>query len=245
MKQTLFKYTVFLLILLSFVQNACHTYVAVPFNGRGNVHGGVAVRADGPVAAFTLLGVLIGAAIIDANSDSDYYRGNCSVKLNIKPGSSSVFLDGVYVGMADEFNGHPDRLNVTEGKHTLVFKAKGYKTYKANIQMTNGMTAKITKRLEKINTDTFTNNKTKQVYDEIKLKLDIKPKSAQVTIDGVLIGTGEEISKLHGPLIVDGNSEKLTISYKTEYEVFDLQKLAKKENGIIKIKLHFTEDIYE
>jgi LEA14-like dessication related protein len=243
MKQKLLKYMSFTLILLSFAQNSCHTYVAVPLDGRGNVHGGVAVHADGPVAAFTLLGVLIGAAIIDANSSNNYYKGNCSVKLKIKPDSASVFLDGVYVGMAGEFDGKPDRLNVTEGKHTLIFKAKGYKTYKVNIQMTNGMTAKITKILEKSTTDIIEN--TKPMYNEIKLKLDIKPKDAQVTIDGVLIGTGEEISKLHGPLIVDGNSEKLTISYKTEYQVFDLQKLAKEEQGTIKIKLHFTKDIYE
>jgi len=242
------KYLTILFVVLIVSNNSCHTYVAVPLTGDGHMQAGVSVQGSGSIAALTLLGVLVGTAIYN-DSQLDY-SSTCKVKINIKPGHASVFLDGVYIGMADEFNGHPANLSVTKGNHNLVFKAKGYKNYNAKLSMRNGMTARISKTMIKSSiynnqTSTTLSTDVKPIFKELRLELNLSPDNAEVAIDGVLIGTAKEIHKLHGPLIIDGKSKKMTISFRTEHEIYDLQKLAKTDGELIKIKIHFTEDIYE
>lgn len=239
------KHFILLSITTLLLMNSCHTYVDVPI-GHGPVRGGVSIQTRDPgVAALTLLGVLIGSAII--YGEGEKAPVNCSVSLHINPGHASVFVDGVYIGMADEYNGKPNRLSVTEGKHSLLFKAKGYKDYETEINMRNGMRATVTKTMSKsIKVDSNTENGTIiGLFPQLKLIIDVEPGDAEISIDGKLLGYAKELKKLHGPLIVDGNSKKMTISYKTEHEIYDLQKLSKQQGETIKIKLHYTNDIYE
>lgn len=246
----LFKYILIVLIGISFLNYSCHTYVDVPI-GHGPVHGGVSIQTHDPgIAALTLLGVLIGTAMVYDDS-SDYNPSYCSVKLNINPGHAKVFLDQVYIGMADEFNGKPEKLSVLEGKHSLLFKAKGYKDYITSISMRNGMKATVTKSMIKIpkaehyEESEHAEQTSHQLFEQLKLQLDVQPENAEISVDGTLVAIAKELNKLHGPLVIDGNSKKITISYKTEHETYDLYKLAQEQGNLIRIKIHFTKDKYE
>jgi len=59
-----------------------------------------------------------------------YYDWTGSARLQVSPKETEVFVDGYYVGRADEFDGALQRLHVEPGAHELEFYLNGYKTAK-------------------------------------------------------------------------------------------------------------------
>jgi hypothetical protein len=64
-----------------------------------------------------------------------YYRGGFydrtgAARLQVTPKETEVFVDGYYVGKADQFDGALQRLHVEAGEHELEFYLNGYKTAK-------------------------------------------------------------------------------------------------------------------
>jgi len=58
------------------------------------------------------------------------------VKLAITPGRAAVFVDNVYVGHIDEFNGVGQALLVAPGKHQFKISLPGYQTFETEITLT-------------------------------------------------------------------------------------------------------------
>jgi hypothetical protein len=47
-------------------------------------------------------------------------RGNYgSVDFNVRPQKSEIYVDGVYIGIADEFNGYPRTATLPAGRHRI------------------------------------------------------------------------------------------------------------------------------
>ncbi|MEO7270590.1 MAG: PEGA domain-containing protein [Vicinamibacterales bacterium] len=62
-----------------------------------------------------------------------YYRGGYydqtgAARLQVSPKQTQVFVDGYYVGVADEFDGALQRLRVEAGEHELQLYLDGYRT---------------------------------------------------------------------------------------------------------------------
>lgn len=58
------------------------------------------------------------------------------VKLVITPERAAVFVDDVYVGHVDEFNGVGQALLVAPGKHHFKVSLPGYQTFESEVTLT-------------------------------------------------------------------------------------------------------------
>jgi len=66
-----------------------------------------------------------------------YYGGHYDVtgaaRLQVSPKQAQVFVDGYYVGLADEFDGTMQRLRVDAGQHEVELYLEGYRTVRTPI----------------------------------------------------------------------------------------------------------------
>jgi hypothetical protein len=56
------------------------------------------------------------------------YRDNGSLRIIVDPEKTRVYVDGYYAGVADDFDGIFQRLNVPPGRHDITLKLEGYRT---------------------------------------------------------------------------------------------------------------------
>lgn len=68
-----------------------------------------------------------------ASYRSSYYRyapsGSAWVKTDVEPDEARVYVDGMFVGTADDYDGFPRMLRVSAGTHRLTFRLRGYAPY--------------------------------------------------------------------------------------------------------------------
>jgi hypothetical protein len=57
-----------------------------------------------------------------------YYRDSGSLRIIVDPNKTRVYVDGYYAGVADDFDGILQRLNVPPGRHEITLKLEGYRT---------------------------------------------------------------------------------------------------------------------
>ena len=69
--------------------------------------------------------------------------------LNVKPKRTEVWVDGHYVGTTGRFDGFPDYLWLTEGKHQLVFYLDGHVTVERQVETLAGVVADLRIEMEK------------------------------------------------------------------------------------------------
>ena len=69
------------------------------------------------------------------------------VKTDVQPEEAEVYLDGKYIGSADDFDGIPDFLYLGTGKYHLEFKLPNYQTYATDLDVTRGQQIKIEEKL--------------------------------------------------------------------------------------------------
>lgn len=63
---------------------------------------------------------------------------------------AEVYLDGQYIGTADDFDGYPDYLYLEQGQYRLEFRLDGYETRTIDLQAQAGTKVGIDERLRKI-----------------------------------------------------------------------------------------------
>jgi hypothetical protein len=73
-----------------------------------------------------------------------------AIDTDVSPESARVFLDGTYVGTADDFDGHPDFLYLKRGRYRIEFRLPGYEDQKIEIQARPGMKLRLDDDLRKI-----------------------------------------------------------------------------------------------
>ena len=72
------------------------------------------------------------------------------VKTDVSPEEARVFLDGSYIGTADDFDGCPDNLYLKRGHYRLEFRLEGFETKTVDIDARPGTMLKIDDKLKKI-----------------------------------------------------------------------------------------------
>lgn len=61
-----------------------------------------------------------------------------AIDTDISPEEAEVYLDGEFIGSADNFDGYPDFLYLTPGSHVLEFRRDGYETRSIEIDARPG-----------------------------------------------------------------------------------------------------------
>lgn len=98
-------------------------HIAAPFDGGGGGRGGIrpCSRLLGP-------GSCSPGPSIDVTRYIPPPKNAASggLRLQIRPASAGVYVDGRYAGRVNEFDGNSERLALTPGSHLVVVRAPGY-----------------------------------------------------------------------------------------------------------------------
>jgi len=70
------------------------------------------------------------------------------VKTDVSPQEAQIYLDGKYIGSADDFDGYPDFLYLGQGKYQIEFRMPNYMTYATELDVTAGQQLKIEEKLK-------------------------------------------------------------------------------------------------
>ncbi|BBB33072.1 hypothetical protein TTHT_1582 [Thermotomaculum hydrothermale] len=251
------KKIISIMTIIALTMVSCHrVYVgggaAYP-TGNGYVSVGGSVDTDdsgAAIVAASLLGILIGSAIYN---DVHSYRekGLSAYDINIKPKDADIYLDGLYVGKADDFDGSPKFLVVKPGTHTITAKKPGYKTYTVRVSINPGEQINLNKHLEPApvyseNKELVNNNfespkvkKEENKVDKVFVRFNVRDLNAKVYLDDTFVGTIGEIKKLHKPLIVETTVNYIYIETKGAKIQFSLEKLIKEQGRHIVIDTQF------
>lgn len=78
------------------------------------------------------------------------YQPESNLRLNVKPRDASVYIDGYFAGVVDEFDGALQRLHVEPGEHDIVVYLDGYRPLTQRLYLSANSTRTIDGRLEKL-----------------------------------------------------------------------------------------------
>jgi hypothetical protein len=78
---------------------------------------------------------------------SSYREG--SVRVQVEPSQTRVYVDGYYAGVADDFDGIFQRLNIAPGRHDLSLRLEGYRTRNLKLYVPDDGTVKVQHRMVK------------------------------------------------------------------------------------------------
>jgi hypothetical protein len=70
------------------------------------------------------------------------------VKTDVSPEEAQVFLDGKYIGTADDFDGIPDYLYLGAGKYHVEFRLPGYELLETDLDVTRGQRLSLDQKLK-------------------------------------------------------------------------------------------------
>jgi hypothetical protein len=72
------------------------------------------------------------------------------VDTDVSPEEARVYLDGRYIGTADDFDGYPDYLYLRPGQYKLEFRLEGYESQSVTIDAKPGVKVDLNNKLRKI-----------------------------------------------------------------------------------------------
>ena len=79
-----------------------------------------------------------------------YRVGNIAqLRTLVEPNKARVYVDGYYAGIADDYDGLFQRLNVSPGRHEITFKLDGYKSHTFQVYANRDQTLKLRWDLER------------------------------------------------------------------------------------------------
>jgi hypothetical protein len=76
------------------------------------------------------------------------YRAG-QVRVQVQPSQTRVYVDGYYAGVADDFDGLFQRLNVAAGGHDLSLRLDGYQTFNVKLYVPMDDTIKLQHKMQK------------------------------------------------------------------------------------------------
>lgn len=79
-----------------------------------------------------------------------YAAPDASVKFDVKPKETAVYVDGYYAGLVDDYDGAFQRLRTAPGGHEVTLFLEGYRTYSERVYLSADNTFKFKHRMEKL-----------------------------------------------------------------------------------------------
>ena len=77
-----------------------------------------------------------------------YYRERGSVRLQVKPEETEVYVDGYYAGVVDSYDGFFQRLSLPPGRHDIELRLEGYRSIQEQVYLAVGQTYRIEHMME-------------------------------------------------------------------------------------------------
>jgi hypothetical protein len=124
--------------------------------------------------------------------DYDYsYDVDGAVRVLVEPSETAVYVDGDYVGVADDFDGLFQRLYLQPGRHEIALKLAGFRTWRADVYASAGHTIKLhhdmirgsgPEEIERLSTNP--DDEDGAADGGATLHLNVQPRDAAVYIDG-------------------------------------------------------------
>jgi hypothetical protein len=162
--------------------------------------------------------------------DAPYRRyGNAgSVRVMVEPRETKVYVDDYYAGVADDFDGIFQRLNLSTGRHDITLRLGGYETQKIKLYVPYDHTIKIKHEMVRGSSEKVSESTVGDPVDEARysrdpdddyensrdhrdetrpdnrgergtVRLDVSPADASIYVDGVFRGTGSDLRKVTLP----------------------------------------------
>lgn len=186
--------------------------------------------------------------------------------LNVKPKKAEVYLDGQFIGNAGQYDGFPDHLWLEEGTYELIFYRPGLATERRVLSVYPGVVVDVRLRMaagESTDPAELSNVEPKDAMAEVKsayegqrqaaaappasaemdtrsapgrVRLSVLPADASVYLDGRLLGSGDELGKLHAGLVVEPGSHFIEVvrpGYATERREFAVDEGAEVELEVL------------
>jgi len=75
-------------------------------------------------------------------------QGTGSVRVQVEPRQTEVYIDGYYVGVADDYDGVFQRLRLPPGAHEIELYLEGHRAVRQTLYLTPGATVKVQYRME-------------------------------------------------------------------------------------------------
>ena len=72
-----------------------------------------------------------------------FFYGDASLRLQVTPRETQVFVDGYYAGIVDDFDGVFQRLDLESGGHEIALFLPGYKTLSEKVMLQRGRTLQL------------------------------------------------------------------------------------------------------
>jgi hypothetical protein len=77
-----------------------------------------------------------------------YYDSSASLRLQVSPRETQVFVDGYYAGVVDSFDGTFQRLNLQPGEHEVQLYLPGHRTVVQQLYLQPGKTTNVKRAME-------------------------------------------------------------------------------------------------
>jgi hypothetical protein len=77
-----------------------------------------------------------------------YFNSAASLRLQVSPRETEVFIDNYYAGTVDGFDGFFQRMHLEPGEHEVTFYHSGYRTVKQKILLQPGKTFRVRHMME-------------------------------------------------------------------------------------------------
>ena len=126
------------------------------------------------------------------------------VRLEVTPKSASVYVDRYYAGTVDDFDGFFSPLSLPAGVHLLEIRKDDYRTLVLEVNLEPGQTIRYKRTMEPIdaaaqteeNREPFDQGGDPERFVQIpgSLRLDVKPKEAEVYADGYYAGIADDFT---------------------------------------------------
>ena len=162
------------------------------------------------------------------------YAYNGFVDTDVSPEEAEVYVDGEFIGIADDFDGFPRYLALEPGEHTLSFKAEGRRTVTRDVTARRGVIIDLDFTLPRghdpepivdvgqvVENDPAAEEPSGElVLEETRgaetvaagfVRLNIRPGDASVYLDGEFLGSAATLSRLHGNLRLASGTHRIEI----------------------------------
>ncbi len=176
-----------------------------------------------------------------------------SLRVQVEPEETKVYVDGYYSGVVDDFDGVFQRLRVSPGRHEITLKLDGYRTHHVRVYASPGETLDLRhdmvrgegedqgRELGEPSTD-YARNRSETERAEPEpgrepaaesgtLRLDVVPPDATVYVDGEFHGVARELRRLR---LAPGRHEVEVVrpGYLTQSRVVELRAGEERDLGI-------------